>query len=405
MIELLKDSTYLRYWLAVVISFLGDAMTRVTLIFLAGRLTDSPVVISLVVLSQLLPSGVLGAFVGPLADRLPTRTLLIGADLARVPVVLAMIPALDSMGLLLALILLEGVGKAFFETARITAIPRVVGGHDIASAVALFQSTNQTVNMIGPALGGLLVALGSVPVVLGLNAATFVVSALLLGSLGVLRHGPVARAAAEPYWQALRSGVSGVLAIPSLRFLLAFLVPVTLVTGLFTTGFNAQLLTVFDLRAMEYGTAQALFAGGSIAGALLGPALIRRYGSTPRMLVATVTLFGLALLTPVLLGGSPGLAVIIGWCLVVGLFASLFQVPLANTMLSDLPEELRGRGVGLLNTVMVNFTLGGVALGGPAASVFGVAGSLVASGVVLLIACAAFLPAALRARPAVPQEG
>jgi MFS family permease len=86
-------------------------MTRVTLIYVAARLTGSPVVIALVVFSQLLPSGVLGAFVGPLTDRFPKRSLLVGADLARMLVVLAMIPALDSIGLLLALILLEGVGS------------------------------------------------------------------------------------------------------------------------------------------------------------------------------------------------------------------------------------------------------------------------------------------------------
>jgi hypothetical protein len=81
MLELLKDRVYIRYWLAVVVSFLGDAMTRVTLIYVAARLTNSPVVIALVVFSQLLPSGVLGAFVGPLTDRFPKRILLVGADL------------------------------------------------------------------------------------------------------------------------------------------------------------------------------------------------------------------------------------------------------------------------------------------------------------------------------------
>ncbi|NRQ31778.1 MFS transporter [Nonomuraea sp. NN258] len=397
MIELLKDGTYLRYWLAVVVSFLGDAMTRVTLVYVAARLTDSPVVISLVVLSQLLPSGLLGAFVGPLADRLPARLLLIGSDLVRVPVVLAMIPALDSIGWLLALILLEGAGKAVFETARVTAIPKIVGSHHIPSAVALFQTTNQTVNLLGPALGGVLVALGSTPVVLTLNAATFVVSALLLGSLGVLRDGPAqAGRAAEPYWTALRTGVRGVLAVPTLRFLFAFLVPVMLVSGVFTTNVNAQLLTVFDLQALEYGTAQGLLAGGAILGALLGPALIRRFGAAPGLLLTCGGLFGAALLTPAWLGDRPALGVIAGWCLLMGAFASLFQVPVANMVLRDLPEETRGRGVGLLNAVMVNVTIVGVAAGGPAAGGLGVAGSLVASGAVLLVAAVAFVPAARR---------
>jgi predicted MFS family arabinose efflux permease len=394
MIELLKDRIYLRYWLSVVISFLGDAMTRVTLIYVGATLTDSPAVISLIVLSQLLPSGVLGAFVGPLADRLPARVLMIGSDLARVPVVLAMIPVLDSVAALVALILLEGVAKAVFETARITAVPRLVAGHSIPAAVGLFQSTSQTVNMVGPALGGLLIASGDIPLVLVLNAATFVLSALLLRGIGALREagGP----AGEPYWQALRTGVSGVLAIPSLRFLMVLLVPVTLVAGLFTTGLNAQLLTVFDLPPIEYGAAQAVFAGGSIAGALAGPLVVKRFGSTPRVLLACVAMFGLVLLTPVLLGAGPAFAAVAGWCLLTGLFASLYHVPTANTMLRDLPEELRGRGVGLLNTVTINFTIAGVALGGPAAAWLGVAGSLVAGGVVLLVSALAFLPAARR---------
>src|SRR5687767_11211443 len=139
MLELLKDSTYIRYWFAVVASFLGDAMARITLIYVAATLSDAPAaLIALVIIAQLLPTGVLGVFAGPLTDRLPKRVLLVGSDLARVVIVLAMIPALGSSWLLLALIFLEGLGKTFFETARIAAIPAIVGNHSIPSAVALF---------------------------------------------------------------------------------------------------------------------------------------------------------------------------------------------------------------------------------------------------------------------------
>ncbi|RCG26198.1 MFS transporter [Sphaerisporangium album] len=400
MLELLKDGTYIRYWLAVVASFLGDATARVTLIYVAATLTDAPaLLIALVILAQMLPAGVLAAFIGPLADHVPARVLLVGSDLARVVIVLAMIPARGSAWLLLLLILLEGVGKAFFETARISAIPKIVGGHGIPAAVALFQSTNHTINLVGPALGGLLIALGSVPVVLGVNAATFVVSAVLLGSMGVLREVPVAGGAGrEPYWQALRTGVRGVMAVPSLRFLGAFLVPVMIVLGLFTTNLNAQLLTVFDLSALQFGVAQAMFGAGSILGALIGPGLVRRYSSN-RLLIGAVMLFGLSLL---LLGPTGwladrlGMVVISLWCVLAGLGSGLFQVPVANTVLRDLPEELRGRGVGLLNALMVNFTVVGVIVGGVVAQLVSVAGSIIVSGLLLVIAAAAFAVVPMR---------
>ncbi|MEU4546189.1 MFS transporter [Nonomuraea dietziae] len=386
MLELLRDRVYLRYWLAVVVSFLGDAITRVTLIYVAASLTDAPVVlIALVIVAQLLPSGVLGAFVGPVTDRLPKRVLLIGSDLARVLIVLAMIPALGSAWLLLVLIFLEGVGKAFFETARIAAIPKIVGRHSIPLAVALFQSTSHTINLLGPALGGLLVAVGSVPVVLMIDAATFLLSAALLGSMAVLRELPPG--AREPYWGALRAGVRGVLGVASLRRLAVFLVPAMLVLGLFTTNFNAQLLTVFELPALSYGLAQALFGGGSILGALIGPALLRRYPD--RLLTASIVVFGLSLLALAPVQWSGHLAVIGLWCLLTGLGSGLFQVPVANTLLRDLPEELRGRGVALLNAVMVNFTIAGVVAGSLVAEVTGVAASIVWSGALLVCAAGA----------------
>jgi MFS family permease len=386
--ELLRDATYIRYWLAVVVSFFGDAMTRVTLIYVTATLTEDPVMIALIVLAQLLPSGLLGAFVGPLADRVSKRTLLVGADLARIVVVLAMILALDSVWLLVALTFLQGVGKAFFETARIAAVPKIVGMERIPVAVALFQSTNHVVNLIGPALGGVLIAIGSVSAVLVIDAATFLVSALLLASMAVLREVPATGATVEGYWQSMRSGIRGVLEIPSLRFVGMVTIPVTIVLGLFTTNFNAQLLTVFDLPAVDYGLAQATLAGGAVLGALLGPVLIRRYQSANALLLVSVGMFGLALvwLAPTQwLWDDLGLPAVIQWCVLAGLFSSLFQVPIANTLLRDLPEALRGRGVGLFNTIMMNFTVLGVAIGGVTASLFGVASSLIVAGVALAV--------------------
>jgi hypothetical protein len=81
--DLLRDRTYIKYWLAVVVSFLGDSMTRIALIYLIGEETESPVMIATVVVAQLLPMGALAVFLGPLTDRFSKRSLLIGSDLAR----------------------------------------------------------------------------------------------------------------------------------------------------------------------------------------------------------------------------------------------------------------------------------------------------------------------------------
>ncbi|WNF29166.1 MFS transporter [Streptomyces sp. C11-1] len=403
MLELLKDRTYIRYWLAVVASFLGDAITKITLIYVAATETSDPVLyVSLVVIAQLLPSGILGAFVGPLADRFPARLLMVGSDIVRVGLVLAMIPARDSPTLLLVLILLTGIAKAFFETARITAIPLIVRGHNIPTAVALFQSTNHTLNLVGPALGGLLLAFASVSVVFVIDAVTFVISAILLASMAVLREVPVPGkdSGRESYWKSLATGVSGVLAVPSLRFLAVILVPVMLVLGLFTTNLNSQLLNVFDLSAFNFGLAQAAFGAGCVIGALTGPPLVRRY-SDRGLLIGSIVLFGVSLLLLAPTGwlrDSLGLGVVLAWCVVAGIGSGLFQVPVANTLISDLPEEMRGRGVGLLNALMINFTILGVVLGGLAADLMGIALSIIVAGGLLLPAAALLAVASARGR-------
>ncbi|WP_261566774.1 MFS transporter [Frankia gtarii] len=385
--ELLRDGTYLRYWLAVVVSFLGDGIVRVTVIYIMAGLSDSPaLLIALAVVAQLLPAGALGAFVGPLVDRISPRVLLVGADLARIVIVLLMIICVHSAGGLLALILLEGIGRAVFETARMAAIPKVVGGHNIGAAIALFQSTVQTVNLIGPLIGGALIAVAGTRIIFVLDAVTFAVSAVLLGSLAVLRGATTTAGGPGAYLSSLRTGAGEVLRIPSLRLVAWAMVPVMLAMGVFTTNINVQLLDDFRLPPFDYGLGQGMVGGGAIVGALLGPTLIRRY-SLNALLAAAVALFAVALLVlwPIdATWPAGGTVAVVMWCALAGLATSLVQVPVANILLRDLPEDLRGRGIALLNAVMVNFTVLGVILGGVLADTAGSTLSLVLAGAVLV---------------------
>lgn len=405
--ELLKDRIYIRYWLAVVVSFLGDGIAKITVIYVAAQLTESPALfIAAVVIAQLLPSGALGAFIGPMVDRISPRVLLVGADLARFVIVLAMIVAVDSALWLLLLIFLEGIGRAVFETARMAAIPKVVNGHSIPSAIALFQGTVQTLNLIGPLIGGLLIAVADVELVFVLNAATFIVSALLLGSIAVLKDATVTATGPGQYWESLRTGVAGVMGISSLRLVAWAMVPVMLVIGLFTTNVNTQLLIDFDLSAFDYGLGQALLGGGAILGALFGPSLVKRYSLTA-LLAAAVALFALSLvaLWPIDANWPAGGIVLVGlWCALAGLGMSLVQVPVANILLRDLPEDMRGRGIALLNAVMVNLVIIGVLLGGVLATWVGVATSIIVAGVVLLVPALVLIAKARQVEPTAPPE-
>jgi len=387
--KLLSDSVYLRYWLAVVASYLGDGIMRVAVIYIAAHLTTSPALfVSLVVFMQLLPSGILSVFIGPFVDRISPRVLLVGSDLFRFVVVVLMTLVTQSPMLLVILIFMEGIGKAVFETARLAAIPKVVGKHNIADAIALFQSTVHVLHFVGPLVGGFLIGYLSVMPAFGINAATFLVSALLLGSIPVLRDMTARREGdAGDYLRSLIEGVRGVIAIRSLRLVLLAIVPIMLVVGLFTTNVNTQLLNVFDLAAFEFGLAQAIIGAGATVAALLGPALIRRW-PIEWLLAASSMLFALTLLLVLpLQAGWPdfGLAAVLFWCALSGFWMSLLNVPISNLLLRDLPEQLRGRGLALANTLMMNFFMIGALVGGIVADTFGVTTSIAVAGGALLM--------------------
>lgn len=127
MLKLLKDGTYIKYWLAVVLAFLGDGIARIAVIYLISKMTNDPFMIALVIFAQLVPSAVLGVFVGPLTDRFPKRLIMIFADIARAILMLSMIFFIHSPWMLLLLVLLTGVAKSIFEPARIASVPPLLG--------------------------------------------------------------------------------------------------------------------------------------------------------------------------------------------------------------------------------------------------------------------------------------
>ncbi|WP_240421787.1 MFS transporter [Paenibacillus periandrae] len=391
MLELLKDKTYIKYWLAVVIAFLGDGIVRIAVIYLMSHLTDDLLMLALVIFAQLVPS-VLSVFVGPLTDRFPKRLIMICADLIRMILALCMIFITHSPWLLLLLVLLNGAAKSVFEPARIASVRRIVGNHSIPVAISLFQSTVQTINIVGPMLAGLLLVIDNPGIIFAISAGTYLCSALLIGNIGVLKEDQtLAQSQAKPaetYWSALKAGIQGTMGESSLRYLLILMIPVMVTLGIFTTNYNALLLQEFHAEAFHFGLLEALFGIGAIAGALIGPKLMRRYLGPGLLLQAAITLFGIALVivqSLIFLREENGLLPVYVWCVITGLSQGLYNVPLSSTFLMKLPKELVGRGSALLFAIVNLCTIIGVVGGGWMAKQLGIPAALVYTGTALLI--------------------
>ncbi|HEX2291992.1 MAG TPA: MFS transporter [Gaiellaceae bacterium] len=183
-LQALRSRDFRLLWSGQTISLVGDGAFLVALGWKSFELTGSKSTLALVLMGHgaaMLATLLIG---GALADRYPRRLLMIISDLWRCGVMVAFF-AVDVGGSLelwslVLLAVLYGAGDGFFYPAYGGIVPLVVDEHHLASANALTGLSRQAAFVVGPALAGVLYGVWGASSVFALNAASFVVAAVLM---------------------------------------------------------------------------------------------------------------------------------------------------------------------------------------------------------------------------------
>src|ERR671921_1501269 len=183
--SLLRNARFLRLWVGQGTSFVGDAVSMVALVVLVVQITGSASAVGGALLVRLLPT-IASPLAGVLADRVDRRVVLVASDLARAVLVVGLVFARD-LATIYVLVFLMGLARAFFNPTVRAAFPSVVGRGDLTRANALIGGTFSTSIMAGPALGGLLVASIGIDAAFLADAATYLISAILLSTVPLPR--------------------------------------------------------------------------------------------------------------------------------------------------------------------------------------------------------------------------
>jgi predicted MFS family arabinose efflux permease len=212
---------------AYVLSLMGDVVAAVALTVLVFERTGSPFLAGLTFTLAFVPSLIGGTLLSALVERLPPRRLMVGCDLLSAAMVVAMAAGHAPVWALLALLAALGLVSPIQNGTRNAVLGAILPGDSFVAGRSLFRVVAQSAQVVGNATGGLLLAFASPRGALGVDAATFVASALLV-RFGT-RARP-ARAGAAPRGSLLGdslSGVRSVLAAPLLRrvLLLGWFVP------------------------------------------------------------------------------------------------------------------------------------------------------------------------------------
>lgn len=159
----------------------GDQLARVALTLLVYDRTHSPLLAAVTFAASVVPTFVGGLVLSGLADVLPRRQVMIACDLSRAALVAMMALPGMPLGVLVGLLFLVTLIGAPFTSARAALYPEILSGDHYVLGTAVTLTTLQFAQAVGFALGGALVGFFGVRTSLLADAATFVMSALIVG--------------------------------------------------------------------------------------------------------------------------------------------------------------------------------------------------------------------------------
>ncbi len=273
----LRHRRFAFLWAGQTLSRIGDFVYEIVIAWWVLKETGSAAVMSAVLIVTFLPVAVFTLVGGVVVDRAPRAWLMLVSDLLRAGAVLG-VAFLAAAGrleiwMVYGLGLLFGIADAFFTPAYFALVPELVPEDDLNSANALSSLSFQLGRVVGPAIGGLIVATGGEVLGLFINGGSFVVAgACLLPLLATSRAPARDPQAPAAHWLAdLRQGLATVRAQPFLRMALGMgaLVGACLV-GPFLVSMPFLISERFGEDSRIYGLILACFPVGFVLGSLWG---------------------------------------------------------------------------------------------------------------------------------------
>jgi MFS family permease len=260
----LRDKASRRFFVAHGQSCLGSGLAHVALPLLAYDKTGSAWAVTAVLIPDLMPAILFGPLLGALVDRVGWRACAIAADLLRF-VGFTLVVFAHSLPALVVAAALAGTGTALFAPAALAGVSRLAPGERRPAALGLFGALDDIGLTVGPALAAGLLALTGPSALLGANAATFALSALLLAGVGA-RAQPAEKVEHRSLITDLREGLRSLGGRADVRLLLGSSTAAVLFAGV--TNVGEVLLARDVLQAGGSGLAAIVAAHG--AGTVLG---------------------------------------------------------------------------------------------------------------------------------------
>ncbi|AXY43844.1 MULTISPECIES: MFS transporter [unclassified Halomonas] len=335
--ELFRDRRYRHLFSAQVIALIGTGLTTVGLALLASELAGERAgeVLGTALAIKMIAYVGIAPVVGAYATRLPRRALLVTLDLLRAAVVVSLPFVTEVWQIYLLIFLLNACSAGFTPVFQATIPDIFEDERRYTRALSLSRLAYDLENLLSPLIAALLLVVMSFNLLFVLNAAAFLLSALLVVSVSL--PSPHPQTTGGGVWSRLTQGMRRYLHTPRLRGLLALNMAVAAAGAMQIVNTVVYVRHALGMGEIHVAIAFAAAGGGSMVVALSLPRLLVRLDQRPVMLA------GGLLMSASLVAGltAPGFAVLLLLWFVLGAGASMVMTPTGRLLKQSCRAEER----------------------------------------------------------------
>jgi MFS transporter, DHA3 family, macrolide efflux protein len=341
-LALLRRPTFALLWGGELVSFLGDEVFFIAITLWIYTVTKSAAILGVSLAAGFAGQTVFGFISGAVVDRIDRRAVMVASDVGRALVVAALPFVLPrSLPTTLTLLALLNIGSSFFRAAVNALLPSIATQEELATANALFQTTERIAELAGGVVGAAAVMKLGYAAVMFAEAASFFVSAVCVllmplawgVGLGVRRNATVTTD--------LVAGLRYMWSTPFQRYFALLIIP-GYITLAFDTLKAPMVVNTAHLSVAAYGIVNSALGAGRLVAAMTLAALTRRW-ATPNLAVAAYLLGGLGI---AMFATLPWYAGLVAGAFVYSVGNALTRIVNATLVMQCTPQSLLGRVFG-----------------------------------------------------------
>ena len=357
MFQALRNRNIALLFSGQIVSIVGDMVLFIALPFWVYQLTGSAMATGFMFAALTLPQLLFSPIAGVVVDRVDRKRLMILSDLLRAALMVCyfFVNSAEQVWIIYLLAFAESAVSQFFRPAVMAVVPNLVNGEDeLKRANALLGASWAVGQLIGPALGGVLVTTAGPHGAALFDAGSYLVSALFVLFLRVPPRAQVAEKlndaahAVQQITRELIQGVRVVLDRPLLRVIFASLAVLMLANGIINVLLIVIVNEIWHVGATEFGWFVSVQGIGGLAGTAIIGAIATRV-SAKRLVIVGGVIAGLILMVMV---NQPSIYVAMGLMLIASIGIVGFDVGLTTLIQIGSDDSNRGRVAGLMHTAM-----------------------------------------------------